>query len=362
MIERVYVDNVWSYVNFEWKPGPIAVLLGANGAGKTALLDTVRAVQAFLLGDMLLTAAFEDGSRTRWDRRIEQTVELDIRGNGGLYRYRLVVEHDKSAPAKQRIAAERLSFDDKPIVEFEAGELRCFRDDGALGARIKARPNRSGVGALEPGADDQRLAWFKDWVWKVWVLRPDPRAMSARVDDKRAWLEPDLSNFCAWYLRALAEKPGSVFKANAALSSVIPGFIELFGRQGYLYARIGEEQNAEEYRFDYLSDGQRALIALYVLRYVVAGAGKTLVVDEPDNYVSLREIQPWLTEMMDLALVKGGPQVWLISHHPEVLNLLAADYGWLFFREGTGPTRVKRFAPAEGLDAAETVARGWEDA
>ncbi|MDI1428813.1 AAA family ATPase [Polyangium sorediatum] len=363
MIERVYVDNVWSYVNFEWRPGPLAIMLGANGVGKTALLDILRGVQGFLTGDLLVASAFEDGSRTRWDRRTEQTIELDVRGNAGLYRYRLVVEHDETTPGKQHVVTERLTFDDVPLVEVEGSELRTFRDDGAAGARVKVKPTRSGVGALEPGRDEQRLAWFKQWVWNLWLLRPDPRAMSATIDRRASeWLEANLSNFSTWYLRQLAVKPGSMFKANTTLAKVLPGFLEVFEQQGSLHARFGDETNHESYRFDDLSDGQRALIALYVLRHAIAGPGKTLVVDEPDNYVSLREIQPWLSEITDLALTKNGPQIWLISHHPEVLNLLAVDYGWQFFREGTGPTRVKRFAPAEGLDAAETIARGWDDA
>jgi hypothetical protein len=43
----------------------------------------------------------------------------------------------------------------------------------------------------------------------------------------------------------------------------------------------------------------------------------------------------------ELALAKGRPQVWLISHHPEVVNLLAPEYGRRFFRAAIGPTRVE---------------------
>jgi len=363
VIERVYIDNVWSYVNFEWRPGPLAILLGSNGAGKTALLDILRLVQGLLGGSMLVGAAFGPDSRTQWDLRHEQTVELDVRGKDGLYRYRLVVLHDPKAPGKPTIAKERLTFDDRPLAELEGGELRVFEDDGSpKGASFRVKATRSGIGALEPSPDDERLGWFKDWIWRLWLLRPDPRAMDPKVEGEETdWLVPTLSNFAAWYTRQLAIKPGSMFKANMALSKILPGYIELHEQQGHLRARFGDEVENQSYRFDYLSDGQRALIALYVLRYAVALPGKTLVIDEPDNYVALREIQPWLMELTDLALRKDGPQIWLISHHPEVLNLLARDYGWLFYREGAGPTRVKRFAPAEGLDAAETVARGWED-
>ncbi|WP_437872647.1 AAA family ATPase [Sorangium sp. So ce363] len=362
MIERIYLDNIRTFVNFEWRPGPLAILLGANGAGKTALLDVLRGLQAFLLGEASSVEAFPGTSRTRWDQRPQQTVELDIRGNGGTYRYRLVVEHHEREPGKNRVGSETLRYDDRPLVEFADGELRLFGDEGAAGPRLKAKGTRSGVGAIEPGDDNRLLTWFKQWVFELWLLRPDPRAMRAHVETPAAeWLAFDLLNFGAWYLRYLTAKPGSMFKATIALGRVLPGFLELHERLGYLHARFGDDTASESFRFDELSDGQRALIALYVLRYAVAGPGKTLLIDEPDNYVSLREIQPWLTEMTDLALGKSGPQVWIISHHPEVLNLLAVDFGWRFFRDGTGPTRVERFQPATGLDPAETVARGWED-
>jgi predicted ATPase len=342
VIERVYLDNIRTFVNFEWRPGPLAILLGPNGAGKTALLDALRSAQALLAGDASSTEAFPETSRTRWDRRREQTIELHVRGNGGVYRYRLTIEHDEREPGKNRVSLETLHYDGKLLVELAGGELQLFRDDGSAGSRLKVKETRSGVGAVEPADDNRLLAWFKEWIWELWLLRPDPRAMSARVRRARAdWLAPDLSNFGAWYLRRLALKPGSIFKATGALGKVLPGFLELHERFGDLYARFGDDAASESFSFDELSDGQRALIALYVLRHAVAGPGKTLVIDEPDNYVSLREIQPWLTEIMDLALATNGPQVWLISHHPEVLNLLATNYGWKFFRDGTGPTRVE---------------------
>ncbi len=336
------------------------MLLGPNGAGKTALLDILRSVQGLLTGNMLVGTAFEPDSRTQWDRRNEQTIELDVRGNGGLYRYRLVIVHDPKNPGKAQISKERLTFDDNALAEMEQGELRVFSSDENTPFRVKT--TRSGIGTLEPRKDDDCLRWFKDWIWSLWLLRPDARNMKSNVEGEEGdWLEPNLSNFAAWYVRQLALKPGLMFKANIALAAILPGFLELFEQHGHLRARFGNETESQSYRFDYLSDGQRALIALYVLRNAVAVPGKTLVIDEPDNYVALREIQPWVMELTDLALRKEGPQVWLISHHPEVLNLLARDYGWLFFREGNAPTRVKRFVPTEGLDAGETVARGWED-
>jgi ATPase subunit of ABC transporter with duplicated ATPase domains len=115
------------------------------------------------------------------------------------------------------------------------------------------------------------------------------------------------------------------------------------------------------YDFARLSDGQRVLIALYSLLFGLKDEGVSLFLDEPDNFVALREVQPWLMALTDLA-GEGIEQAVLISHHPEIINYLAASSGRWFERESNVPARVrdKPKAVAEGLTMAEAVARGWE--
>lgn len=371
MIKRVYLDNIRTFVNFEWSPDRLALLMGDNGTGKTALIDALRSVQSLILGDTSSQEAFPQGSRTRWDSplRPKQTVELDVEGNGGLYKYRIAVEHHERDAGKNRIVEETLSFDGVPLVGFVSGVLQLHRDDGSLGPKLNAKWTRSGVGAIVPGSDNTRLTWFKDWLYKLWILKPDARAMRARVggetdggsDARDDWLDADMRNLSSWYLHVLPRRSRAVFQAIEALGHVLPGFTELHEREGWMYARFEHSGKTVSYRLDELSDGQRTLLALYLVRHILMAPGAAIVLDEGDNYVSLREIQPWLMEVLELASSDRGPQVWLVSHHPEVLNLLAPERGWLFRREGNEHTRVSRFRPAEGLDAAETVARGWED-
>jgi ATPase subunit of ABC transporter with duplicated ATPase domains len=90
--------------------------------------------------------------------------------------------------------------------------------------------------------------------------------------------------------------------------------------------------------------------------------GNTVVLDEPDNFVSLREIQPWLNAVSD-AVEEGNGQILLISHHPELINQWAPNSGVRFVRDGIGPVRVEEFRgePESALSPAELVARGWEN-
>ena len=138
MIERIYLDNIRSFVNFEWRPGPMAVILGTNGSGKTALFSILAGVQRLLMGEVSSEKAFPPDSLTRWDTRPEQTVEIDLRTPQGLCKYRLVVEHDARAPGKNRIKEESVQLDGRMLIQLRLNELQLYRDDGSEGPRVGA--------------------------------------------------------------------------------------------------------------------------------------------------------------------------------------------------------------------------------
>ena len=67
MLKRIYIDNFRCFVNFEYKPERKQLLLGANGSGKSSLLNAIRAVQGFVCEDGLdyLCKVRSDG-KTPW--------------------------------------------------------------------------------------------------------------------------------------------------------------------------------------------------------------------------------------------------------------------------------------------------------
>lgn len=146
------------------------------------------------------------------------------------------------------------------------------------------------------------------------------------------------------------------------LREAIPGFRHfLFKRLGeakILLAAFGEGQHKGELMLSELSEGQRVLAILYtsVLGHVHSGA--VLCFDEPDNFVSLPEIQPWLQRLRD-ALEEHGGQALIISHHPEVMDYLALDAIWRFERP-SGPVVARPYEAngAADLKLSEIIARG----
>jgi len=156
---------------------------------------------------------------------------------------------------------------------------------------------------------------------------------------------------------------------NAKVSEVFPSddLTAWVNKTEQSFEKVGfrsEDENARPIYFDFeqLSDGQRVMIVLYSLLLGLQDMGHTVFIDEPENYVSLPEIQPWLMELSDAC---GGsfPQVVVISHHPELINYFGPECGKWIERDPLGPTRVKKLPEQidKGLKLSEQIARGWTE-
>lgn len=371
MLKRLYVDNHKCFVNFEIKPGPLTLLLGPNGGGKSSVFEVLASLRDFALGVTDAATAFPLETRTRWESRGIQTFEVNVTGPAGEYLYQLCLE-PWGRPANCRVTQETLALDGRMLFEFVQGEVHLYKDDYTRGPDLQSDWFRSSLARVHPGPSNAKLTWFKDWLKRLWIVAPNPRVMASETRADEEDPSRELANFASWYAHSVQEYPNALADHLESLRSVIGGFQELVlkrsGEQSRtlklsLSAEPGDapKPSTSPYRFDELSDGQRMLIGLYALLHFGRASGATLCIDEPDNFVALAEIQPWLIGLRDCVEETKG-QALLVSHHPEVINYFAPTSGLLLVRESGGPTRVRDFTtdPHSGLSAAEMIARGWE--
>jgi predicted ATPase len=371
MINRLYIDNLRSFVNFEWKPGPLSLLLGDNGAGKTTIFMLLHVLRDFTLLGTETAVAFPARSLTAWDSRLDQTFELGIQGNGGQYTYRLVIEHDPERK-KNRIKSERLAQDNRALYEYAEGLASLYGDDGSAGASFPFDSSRSAIATIPERQDNTRLTWFRRRMSNLYVFYPDPVRMRSEAPQEVVRPDACLHTLASWLRHLSQERMTLMTELLSSLREPIAG-LRSFG-----LSKSGETARTLKFDFEFghgnqknsgtsfslpletLSEGQRNLVALYTILHAVVGEDTTLCIDEPDNYVALREIQPWLIALKDKVEDKRS-QCLMISHHPELINYLAADHGEWFYREEGGPTRVKRFEwkGDELVPASEIIARGW---
>ena len=64
-----------------------------------------------------------------------------------------------------------------------------------------------------------------------------------------------------------------------------------------------------------------------------------MFIDEPDNWLSLREIQPWCAAVR--AACEENGQCVMISHHPEVIDYYAGEAGIWMSRLRSGESCIK---------------------
>ena len=374
MIRRFYAHNFRCLINFELKLDETNIVLGPNGSGKTSFFDALRGMRDLTVRGVRIEEAFpqRDLSCLRNGGGV-QRFELELRIDQDIYGYTLSVAHD---PDRNKICIrqEVLEHDKKPLFVYEKGIVQLYGDDYRKGLHYPFHWSRSAIGFLSPMPDNKKLVRFKTELANSIIASPCPPLFrsesSTETGAEGAVLDPLMENFVEWYWSIAQENMSSVVRLFKELHDVLPGFDSLSMVKSGENARAlkaefhsrSNDKRLNRYGFGQLSDGQRALTALYSLLHLVEGHRRSLFIDEPDNYLSLREVQPWLAQVVD-ACGETLEQAVVISHHPVTIDYLAGSKARWFSRDGEGPVRVgnePKF-PADGRSISEAIAQGAEE-
>jgi predicted ATPase len=367
MLTRIYIDNFRCFVNFEYRPERKQLLLGANGSGKSSLLEAIRYVKTFVAGN---DNPFEPSTRTRWQEKpgqekLGQVVEIDAHLDSRDYQYRLEIRLEPET-RQPSVNLERLKISGATSFERTNAEIRFFADSFLQGTSVPPDGARSALYLSQ--LSNPHVGRFMKWLESLHCFEIDAYfdAMDEPADSGESQPDFELGNFPSWYRYLLQTQPAENVGFLAALKESMDEFQELrFYSSGGSSERLRTVFRAPSgelvsYSISELSDGQRRLIGLYAILHFLIKRGCTVFIDEPDNFISLREIQPWLLAAEEAVEDRNG-QLILVSHHPEILNRWASRYGLRFFRENNGHVRTEKFKfEPKGLEPSEVVARGWE--
>ena len=371
MITRLYIDNFKCMVNFELKPGPVQLFYGENGSGKSSVFEVIARLRDFLTWGKPVQEMFPRSTLTAWQSKKVQSLEVDLLAEVGTSRYRLAVEHHPDNE-QCRVQEEVLQFEGKHLYMFDGESSHLFRDDGSTGVVFAHDSSRSFIASIPERDENRLLTGFKTQIGSMYIYAIDPFRM-AEFSPADEWApDPSLGNFASWYRHLTQESLEAMGPLFASLREVIDGFEWLKpvsqGPTGRLLC-VGFEQDGSEGRpsrftlsLGQLSEGQRCLIALYTLLHCGIRPHSTICIDEPDNFIALRELQPWIIEFCD-RVEERNAQCLIISHHPEFIDLLAVKHGVRFTRAAQGPVQIRdvEWSESDGISLSEKVARGWED-
>ena len=372
MITRLYANNFRCLVAFKAKFDSFGVLCGPNGAGKSSVFDALGLIRNLATGDCYLGGEGERDVRqlefTNWlkgssQESTIQEFELGVTAEGHSFEYVIHIEQ-KANFEKPRIVKEMAACDGRSLFERDPEGVRFEKADGTqTGFPLDWR--QAALASIQPRGNLREIAILQEGIAKLLILRPNPRGMEreSKSDSKRPNLY--LSNLTSWY-RSLSQDLDWTVALRDLLQEVWPDF------RSFKLEDVGLNTKALQLRFEssngpdagvlffhQLSDGEKALIGLYMLRATLTtGAAHTVLIDEPDNYVGLPELQPWVLSLREL--LDDEHQAIIISHHPEILSSAGEDFGRYLWRDNhTSPTRIGPLKTPEGLSPGEAIARGW---
>jgi predicted ATPase len=354
MLKRLRCSNFKTLEDFVLELTPaVSVLVGENGSGKSNLGDALLLLSKFARGAAihdLVTAS----SRSRWASRWALEFKLDFDENNEELRYELLVAIDPST-GQVRVSAEEAYRDGLAVFEASGGDVTVPTRMHDKPLYHPFPPWQSYLGIAESVKSSERVQFTDETlralsrlprlIQNFQVLRLEPARMSGRADASNARLEADGSNFGAWFRHFRLSATQERFDAFLeAASGPLPGLVDLEA------VPVGEDVTeviasfdirGERCRFSFreLSDGQRQLLCLYLVTASIE-AGQVLLLDEPDNFLSLREIQPWLSELESVAQQRGA-QVLIASHGAEAMDFLASRQAWFFSRPDGSGTKVR---------------------
>ncbi len=359
----MYIDNFRSFINFEYAPERKQLLLGANGSGKSSLLDAIRYLKQFVKGD---ENPFTQSTRTRWQDRPLQVVEIEALLDRQKYEYRVEILFAPETK-QQSVNRESLKVSGKPVFELSNGEIHFFPNNSNQATTVPLETTKSALHLSQ--LSNSHVHRFVKWMESVHCFRIDayPGAMDESADREERQPDYELENLAGWYRYLQAYHPEENLEFLNSMKQAFDGFQTLrFSSDEDGVKRLRADfmvytKERVNYSLSELSDGQRQLLALYMIHHFLIARGHTVFIDEPDNFISLHEIQPWLLAAEEAVEDHDG-QLILISHHPEILNQWALKHGWRFFREDNGHFRAERFKadPQGNLQPSELMARGWE--
>ena len=367
MITQLYANNFRCLVAFDTKFESFGVICGPNGAGKSSVFDVLKLIRDLATGDSYL-----GGEGERDIKRLEftnfgpdstkQEFELGVTAEGHSFKYLLHLEQVASGE-KPRILREQATCDNRELFDRDLDGVR-FQKQGGITSGFPLDWRQAALGSIQPAGDRREIQILQQAVTKLLILRPSPRGVEK--ESKGESRRPDLylGNLTSWY-RSLSNEQEWTDSLRDSLQNVWPDFksfrlVDIGLNAKALQLRFeGSNSRGSVLFFDQLSDGEKALVGLYMVRAALAtGAAQTVLIDEPDNYVGLPELQPWTLSLREL--LDENHQAILVSHHPEILSNAGSDFGRYLWRDShTSQTRIGPLNVPAGINPGEAIARGW---
>lgn len=345
MIQRLYVHNFRCLENFELplKGMSSSLLIGKNGSGKSTISYALEVLQRIGRGINRVGQLIEVSDFTQGRTDIPMRFEIEIVLHDKLYKYILVLELPDNFK-EPRIADEQLLVDGKRIYSRKEAQVTLSQNKSESSFIIDW--HLIALPIIQRQSEKDPVHIVKSWFERMIILSPVPCKMKGTSNGSTLEPERYVSNFGEWFTGLLLRYPAAYSNIDRYIREIMPDFDsienELLAKDARnISIQFNKERAYFSIDFDKLSDGEKCLF----LSAVLLAANKHYEPlfcfwDEPDNYLSLSEVDHFVMELR--RSFKEGGQILVTSHNSQAIERFSAENTFLLDRKShLEPTVIK---------------------
>lgn len=335
MLKRLYIHNYKAFQNFEISLNDFGSILclGKNGVGKSSLVEVFRLFQQIGEGESQLFTLFEKDDFNFLQPETPMKLEMDVELSNNFFQYSLMVDFPKGFDCA-RVIKEQLTINSIKVLDRNEGDVIYRSIDNKEIADFFLDWHMIALPIFNPRKQElDSIKEFKDWLYNIVVLSPIPAFMDKGISGKLP-MKPNyfVDNLNIWVTKLFSEKPRSYQYMFEYLKSIFHDLEEIDNRSEKLSFKFRNQSQEKELSFSQLSYGERIFVLWSaVLASVKLEQISICVWDEPDNYISLLEIQYFFHSFKKE--FKNKALFFSTTHNPEAMRMFSSDEVFILTRE-----------------------------
>lgn len=327
MLKRLYIHNYKAFQNFELKFDDFGsfLFLGKNGAGKSSLVEVFKIFQEIGDNTTQLSELVKKESFNILQPNIPMKLELEVKVANEIIQYILSIDMPEHFD-KCRIIKEQLTIDGSPILDRNKGEVFYKSKNNQDIADFFLDWHMLALPIFNPRKQEfKSIQLFKNWLSNIIVLSPIPALMTYNSNNKLSHKPSYFAdNINAWITYLFSKKPRSYQYIDQNLRLIFPDLEEISNEDKELRFLFRIENQRKLLKFSQLSYGEKIFVLWSaILASVKLDQISLCVWDEPENYISLLEIQYYFNQIK----LNFNPQAQFIAttHNPETMRMFSSD-------------------------------------
>jgi predicted ATPase len=364
MLKKLYVNNFRSFQNFELDVTELksALLIGKNGSGKTNVFAAMEIFQQIAQGVSKINQLISEKDFAFGDTAKPMRLEISVAIAVKTFIYTIDIELPEGF-REPRIKYEKLQQDSQVVFERKREHTQLI-NFGQKEAGMEAQRSQSfildwhhfGLPLILVRNEKDPIAQFRNWLKNLLILAPLPSRFAAVSKGERLFLDKQGEYILDWLRNILGENPSLYGKVEDFLKYRFPDFSALKfnaigGQEKELRVLFAANQNSLDLNFSQLSEGEKIFIlAAGLVASMNTDTPFLCLWDEPDNYISLLELQNFIVAQRKAAETKSSVQIIMTSHHGTVIHAFSEHNTFILSRAShLAPTRLQKLAEVKYL-------------